>query len=315
MTAIRQEADQLLASLDRWPFGGLPYGLEPLALPLKRAPRIPLRSGSHNVIRQRALSWQYDEFPQVGATELAPDDDVAIDRLFWFRWITGHQATFILWQLLACAITDVSASNLRQETLGRAQDFVRGYSLMLLYSSSCPRRLYESVIRPTMARHHPAFSGSWARDYTAVRSLLRGRTPLPDSQDAHNLTRECELNAVIHDGVAMKLVPTGPSLMQSTSDSCVKRNFRLGILSTLYDSMFLIVRGPVSYAELVFQLIRRLEIIRLDIATNGLYPACADSEHEEPSELMCDDVMSCKNHFLKYLAEIGDVAIASCAEF
>lgn len=35
------------------------------------------------------------------AADLIPADTLETERVFWFRWITGHQTTFILWQLLA----------------------------------------------------------------------------------------------------------------------------------------------------------------------------------------------------------------------
>ena len=88
-----------LPSGDGWDLGGFPYGLEPgYACP--RA-----GSGERSVSSIRPIS------PTMPITRRAcayctPIEDVRCrrnstlrrtDELFWFRWITGHQVSFIIW--------------------------------------------------------------------------------------------------------------------------------------------------------------------------------------------------------------------------
>lgn len=297
----------------RWDFGGLPYGLEPLTLPTTASAGEPvygadpadpadpadgpgespdgdLESSRHGL---RALSGQRDpELPS------APDP---IERLFWFRWITGHQTTFILWQLLTRAYTqaaldaDASAAHLES-----CRVFVRGYSAMLLYTGSCPRDVYHRVIRPSMALQHPGFSGSWARDFRPVRRLLRPGAGLPADTP---LGRECELNLLIHEGVAQKLVPGGLSLLQASVGRDLP--WRRSALFVLYDNYFLTLRAPIPRPAVVRQLMRRLHAIGRDIAANGLYPPYASSAGEKPSALRDRRVDECERTIFETLFEIA----------
>jgi hypothetical protein len=273
----------------RWDFGGHPYGLEPLTLPDTVRSAVDgdedrgmpsaddLESSRHSL---RALGEAQDP-------ALSPIPDL-VERLFWFRWITGHQTTFILWQLLAQAMRRGTGDTAVDQESCRV--FVRGYSAMLLYTGSCPRDAYHSVIRPSMALQHPGFSGSWGRDFWPVRGLLRPggaqRTDTP-------LGRECALNVLIHEGIADKLVPGGQSLLKSVArqeDMTWKRSS----LAVLYDMYFLTLRAAVPYEVVVRQLMRRLHAIARDIATNGLYPADASSAEERPPSLRSDRAEECE---------------------
>ncbi len=299
-------ADQPVVTLpedDSWQFGGLPYGLEPLILPT----RWVAPNGHGSMLARDPGAHRLGQHPRAEVlAALEPSNVVTVDRLFWFRWITGHQTTFVLWQLLAAAMADGSGDALR-----RARLYVRGYSQMLLYTSSCTREIYHRVIRSVIARQHPHLSGSWARDYGPVRALLRGRVEL-DSPDGAALTEECLLNEQIHNDIAAKLVPSGPSLLQTAKNHPNALSGRREMLLTLYDSTFLTVRAPTSYEMVIVQLVRRLQAINLDIAANSLYPPYASSAGEEPVGLREAPTMRCKDDLSRMLIEIGKTAVASC---
>ncbi|MCP3801907.1 hypothetical protein NLX83_21810 [Allokutzneria sp. A3M-2-11 16] len=291
--------DFTLPDAGTWDFGGYPYGLEPLTLPL-----------GHPVPEASAFPLWRDQAPAVDGLEapadavVDPDDPFAVDRLFWFRWITGHQATFILWQLLASA-TSADAGDDEQ-----ARWYVRGYSQMLLYTSSCPRTIYDRLIRPSLSLQHRHFSGSWARDFHPVRGLLRLRPGAGDSA----LHEECLLNQRVHEGVATKLVPSGASLLQKVTEHQGQRLLRRDQLLSLYDCVFHTVRAPLSYEQVVAQLVRRLHAINLDLAANGLYPRYAPSEHEESAELRDPVIAGFKQTLSADLSKICAIAISGTTD-
>lgn len=300
MNSYNQRAlSTLLPTSDKWEFGSHLYGLEPLALPPTWLPRVPLA-------RRPSL---VTPSPQTAAT-LIPTKASEVDRLFWFRWITGHQTTFILWQLLAAVINEAAQPEAETTVLAReARHLVRGYSLMLLYTSSPPQNLYERIIREPMARQHPNLSGSWACDYQPVRPLMRGKIRVGDEAEASALAAECALNEVIHEGIAARVVPSGISLLQSPNDRKSSRPLRHETLLWLYDGIFLTSRLSITYVTLVQQLARRLQAILLDIAANGLYPTCAPSTAEEPPQLLSDEVKALKAAFHDNLH-----ALIACAD-
>jgi L-tyrosine peroxygenase len=290
----------------RWDFGGHPYGLEPLTLPM-RAPEpadtfdgwnLPLDEDLESS-RQSLLTLD----ASAEAATLPPPDPV--DRVFWFRWITGHQTTFVLWQLLARASAASAHGDPAVATAGQASSriLVRGYSAMLLYAGSCPRSVYHRVIRPSMALHHPGFSGSWARDSWPARSLLSGRAA-PDTP----LGRECELNRIVHEGIAGKLVPDAPSLLQVAAGQ--RLSWRRSTLAVLYDTYFLTLRAQVPYQAVVLQLMRRLHAIVRDLAANGLYPPYASSAAERPPGLLSQAVAECERTIPETLFALAAEATA-----
>lgn len=288
-----------LPSIRGWDYGGMPFGLEPLLLPHRWS--VP-RDQIHLVLQTR--SWHVA--PRELETARANDPDLLL-RMFWFRWITGHQTTFILWQLLAAALAAGKAGD-QGETARRARVLVRGCSLMLLYAGSSPLATYSSTIRPIMALQHPHLSGSWAPDFHAIRSALHGRLPFDDGPQTRALLSECRLNIRIHRCISQKLVPNGPSLLQTAVPADMHR-WRNEMLSILYDSTFMTIRSTISYEIIIVQLMRRLRAIGLDIATNDLYPADASSEHEEPPEMKAADITECKHTFLADLDVIVKAAM------
>ncbi|MEV7795439.1 L-tyrosine 3-hydroxylase [Streptomyces sp. NPDC087512] len=260
------------------------YGLEPLVLP----PR-PLPFPDAPADRPPAgapLDTAAEEAAYAGTLDLSDPDHA--ERLFWFRWITGHQASFVLWQLTAAALAEASGASGKQRpaAVERAVSFVRGYSALLLYTSSCPADLYHRVIRPSMVRHHPAMSGSWASDYGSVRSLYSGRDPLLKDECAAGLRREIALNTLVHEGVAETLVPSGASLFHTSVTQGGPLLESRGTLVTLYDLYFLTLRDAhTSYESLLAQLEWRLKAICADVTVNTLRPAIDGCEPRTAARL------------------------------
>jgi L-tyrosine peroxygenase len=271
-----------------WTFGGHPYGLEPLALPDHWLSPTAVESHRFGLVRSVLETIRDGRgLPAGEAAAMVAGSAPEIDRVFWFRWITGHQATFALWQLLGAtlgAVPEDRPGDPRDlETLAAtAQRLVRAYSLMLLYSASVTREIYGRVIRPSLARHHPNLSGAWARDYGPVRRLLRDRVDFGDGPEAEALRQECAVNEAVHEGISVKLVSSGISLLQAGNVNRGRHRMTRENLQWLYDGIFLTSRMPVSYSLVVRQLTRRLHAVYLDLAVNGLYPEFASSEDEQP---------------------------------
>ncbi len=256
-------------------FGGRAYGLEPLILPLAEDPLDP----SRGLWSEQPLEVLARPGPRAGRTvePVAAED---VDQHAWFRWITGHQASFVLWRLLGAEVEDHLAAcgaeldqlgetltDLDEVTVARWARYVDGYSEMLLYSGSCSTQTYHRLIRPSMRLQHPSFSGSWAPDYLGVRRLLHDRRLLGDGAAARPLTRSTGTMHLVHDRVAERLVPGGASLLRA---SPVRRQ-DWGDTAFLYDSYFLTRRAPVDRRTAAVQLVRRLHAVTDDLATHGLY--------------------------------------------
>ncbi|MEU3861710.1 L-tyrosine 3-hydroxylase [Streptomyces sp. NPDC028722] len=258
-------------------YGGRAYGLEPLMLPPD-----PVHCNADGQLTRRYAEL-LGQGPDPGAESAnAPVAADSAEQLFWFRWITGHQVTFMLWQELGRRAAEAGVAAPPDDAAAMAR-LVRGYSAMLLYTASCTRDVYLRIIRPSMALHHPAFSGAWARDYGPVRALLRGRLPAAWDGRSDALSEECALNERVHEGIGAKLVPNAPSLLQSATGNC--RPLPRDVRAALFDTYFLTLRGPCAPEEVAAQLLRRLRAVREDLAANGLYPASASSRAEKPEAL------------------------------
>src|SRR5947207_4237722 len=146
---------------------------------------------------------------------------------------------------------------------------------MLLYTGPTTRRIYNDTIRLSMYRLHSTFSGTWAADYPAVRSLFRGRKvpPVPAEHIA-DLAEQVDLSHRIHLGIASKLVADGRSLLQHLVQNPAAHQPRMW--TAVFDCYFLTLRAPVSGREVLIQMLRRCKAIAMDLTTNGLYPAVAD---------------------------------------
>jgi hypothetical protein len=241
--------------------------------------------------------------PDPPDTRTEPTDD----QMFWFRWITGHQITFLIWHLMG----EILRRNADREapdraSLARLETYAYGYCAMLLYTGSCPVDLYQSLIRPRMYLQHRSFSGTWASDFVPVRGLFRGRgVARGDAPEAAGLTRALDVHRTIHDGIAARLVPEGQSLLQQTmKETVVRPSERTAIL---YDNFFMTLRAPVDGDGITSQLLRRLDAVASDVATRGLYPLGHGGD-ERPEELRRAEVAHCENRIGHILYEVGEAA-------
>jgi len=284
-----------------WEFGGHPYGLEPLALPAQWVPR----TAAFDPVDLGALRSRLAQVSPASVAHLRPDGAEEIDRLFWFRWITAHQTTFLLWQQLAAVLQESEATpGEHRELAAQARLLVCGYSLMLIYASSAPREIYGRVIRMPMARQHVNLSGAWARDYAPVRPLIAGKVALAPGVETDALRRECELNEQVHEGIPDKVLPTGVSSLLRSPKPKGGRQMHRNTLRWLYDGIFLTSRSAVSHHTLAHQLVRRLHAIFLDVTANGLYPSFASSAQDEPPPLRTPELMQRKAALADYVLEI-----------
>ncbi len=286
-----------------WEYGGFSYGLEPLSLPPPGAPdAVPEHSmsGSGRVSGYDETCRELGRMSENGAGAVRVERCDG-DQLYWFRWITGHQVSFVLWRLLAQLMNEFSELG-RVPDSGRAAvcHYVHGYSTMLLYTGSCTRATYRNLIRPSMRLRHPAFSGSWAPDYVSVRDLFRARTPA--FMRSEDVLRAVRLHQLVHTGIAAKLVPDGRSLLQQ-SDVRVQD---MRLMHAIYDNYFMTLRATVSRHEVVAQLLRRLVAIAQDVTVNGLTLA----DDERSPELCEPEVRRCERDFGAVLTRIAACAAA-----
>jgi L-tyrosine peroxygenase len=295
-----------------WDFGDYPYGLEPVLLP---APDDRMPAAGEPA--RRELRESFRALADAAAAGFTPTEpavgDALTERLFWFRWIAGHHVSFIIWRLLSDALRQVHDGTGDQAALARAIiAYVRAYSGMMIYTGSPNRPIYHNVIRPSMHRQHTTFSGTWAPDYPAVRSLFRGRKlpPVIPAQAAE-LNREIQLANRIHVGVASKLVVGGRSLLQESINERGGPQPRMW--GAIFDCYFVTVRGPVTAQQVTAQLLRRLKAIAIDIATNGLYPLPPD-DAQVPDELRGPDVAECERDLVGQLLRMGGLAVGATAD-
>jgi hypothetical protein len=293
-----------LPAAQGWTYGGFDYGLEPLVLPAvtepdalrDRAGSAPARGYADACRLVRALS------DGAGPARAVRRDEVAED-VYWFRWVTGHQVCFVIWRLMGQLLDEVDQGRAPAAALEPMCRFVDGYSAMLLYTGSCPPELYRALIRPSMARWHRAFSGSWAPDYPRVRELLRGRPLVPMSgADAGELADSIKLHNLVHDGVSAKLVPDGRSLLTQAAVGRLNR----GVIGMIYDSYFMTLRLPVARHQVVAQLLRRLVAIVQDIAVNGLH--AGNDRSALPEQFHTAEVVKCEKGLVEILFEVARFA-------
>lgn len=291
MTAAERPTGYVARPAEVWSYGDLPYGLEPLYLPQPDEPW-PHEPALRGDLAEAYAGLERAVRGEVVPTELATEDN--LERLYWFRWITGHHISFVIWQLLAAELRGATSAGGRSAAASTAMtDCVRAYSSMLLYTGSCSKPIYNNVIRPSMFRLHHAFSGTWAPDYRAVRALLSGRkASTMEGPGAGSLRREVALSQQIHLGVAAKLVTDGRSLLQELTDKhkVAQRRAR----SAMFDCCFLTVRVPVPAEEVAVQLLRRFRAVAVDLRTNGMHPVIDGATDELPQELADPAVKECQ---------------------
>jgi hypothetical protein len=279
-----------------WEYGGFPYGLEPLTLPAPGRPDAPTDHDGHRLDEscRRIRAIGEDGMPD---GRIPPPENPA--ELFWFRWITGHQVSFVLWRMIG-QLTDDLRRGRRPRAAVRypLSQYMQGYCAMLLYTGSCDRETYHAVIRPSMRLQHPSFSGSWAPDYMPVRDLFRGR--MPELTDCADVARTLHLHELAHTYVAAKLVPDGRSLLHQ---SPVRRH-DMRLLHALYDNYFLTLRGRVSRPDVDGQLLRRLVAVAQDLAVNTLHPFGVRSD-EEPPEACTPEITGCSGALAEILTRVA----------
>lgn len=232
-------------------YGDYSYGLEPLVLPDPGEPW--LQAGERR--------FQFGSVPyRPVAHDIA---DVPSTARSWFRWITGHQLSFLIWRFIAigCDSRYVASVDCRA-----VAQLVAGYSASLAYTSSLSAGEYAGTVRPAMERTHRAFTGSWAPDYRPVRDLMHSprRTAATLGAGAEELViriRECN---DVHREVANRLVPTGVSLFQGSGMTSVDAKTHVD-KDVIYDAFFLVARRPVSLASALEQFERRVHAVIADL--------------------------------------------------
>jgi L-tyrosine peroxygenase len=239
-----------------------------LAMPLTGH---PFRASPNEIHDTAVAEWHVPEYNVFGTCP------VDAERVFWYRWITGHQISFALWRAMCDVVWNRPDDLPTKREIDLLTACVDGYSAMLLYSSTIPREHYHARTRVRMALQHPSFSGTWAPDYRPLHRLFRGRFPWQSDPSCVALGEAIARNSMTHDHIADHLVPNGRSLLQQSigapgvSVSQEKEE--------LYDNLFLTVRRPVSHAELVAQLDSRSTELATDLEYNGLYPNVDGHHH------------------------------------
>ncbi|MGH3679409.1 MAG: hypothetical protein ACRDT2_03880, partial [Natronosporangium sp.] len=92
----------------RWSFGDFPYGLEPLTLPPAGSPGAALPA-----VQLRGPYRDLGAALREGRAAVEPARAGVPVELFWFRWITGHQLSFIIWRLLGAAVRRATPTGVR----------------------------------------------------------------------------------------------------------------------------------------------------------------------------------------------------------
>jgi L-tyrosine peroxygenase len=233
-------------------YGDYSYGLEPLVLPDPDEPWLEIggREFEFGNVPYRPVALGVDETPSAARA--------------WFRWITGHQLSFLIWRFIAigCNVRYVASIDSRA-----IAQLVAGYSASLAYTSLMSPGEYARTVRPAMERTHRAFTGSWASDYRSIRDLIqspRRAAAMPGTGARELVVRIRECNDV-HREVAKRLVPTGVSLLQESGMSTGVVNTQAAT-DMIYDAFFLVTRRPVSIASALEQFERRVHAVTADLA-------------------------------------------------
>lgn len=249
------------------------------------------------------------------AAAMAPGDaDVASDRLFWFRWITGHQVAFLCWRAAALLLMAEHAPGRHDDHgLERAALWLRTSTTMYVYAASCPREVYHRIIRPTMTLWHAAFSGTWSLDFRPLPGLIADLDDGPWSQDVVRVQRAFREGRQVHAAAARKLVPSGGSILNTFRQSHPAGVPRPETAAFYFDSFFLVRRTRVTQADLVAAARYRAERVLADLNRHGLYVPTADSRHEIPPGDIGASFEECGEALPVLLSRVADYIPASGA--
>jgi hypothetical protein len=212
--------------------------------------------------------------------------------LFWFRWITGHQISFVAWIVAVDVIDQANRGSMaRLDAQIRCRACLRLYSLMLIYAASTTVDIYQSRIRPAMIEAHPAFSATWAADYIHLKRNLRnwlqpaaqfsaGSAPPSSSttgsaSDQLAAVKQAYLASTqIHGKIGKRLIGNSASLLKLAKSDL--ESVEAGELDEpetrvgkIYDDFFLAVRSAVSVQDVVGQTVARLLAVVQDYRQHG----------------------------------------------
>ncbi|MDR6593482.1 L-tyrosine 3-hydroxylase [Saccharothrix longispora] len=178
------------------------------------------------------------------------------DALGWYRWMLGHHVAVCVWRLLCDHLPEAPANPAAGEVVA---DLYDAYSALLLYSGSCSPQTYATVIRARMKARHPAFSGTWARDYEQVSELLGRFRPFAGER----VKRALKTNRLVHMTVAKRLVPQGKSLLR---ESGMDPTRTVDTDRDRFDEFFGVDRAEVCRDEFADQLADRVRLVLDDLA-------------------------------------------------
>ena len=278
------------------------FGLEPLVLPPVHD---DFTSDGHSDAAFTSSCLELLESISEGPDRGTSGSPIA-DDVFWFRWITGHQVSFIVWRLASqCLDHETTDAGNDKATAHRLASYVRAYAAMLLYTGSCPVTVYHRLIRPTMRRQHPAFSGSWAPDFQPVRPLFRMRKVPSFDGGGVEVAEALRMQDATHDCIAARLVPDGKSLLRQ---STVPPPANSRLTGMFYDTYFLTVRDGISRQDVAAQLVRRVVAICRDVHRHGL-TAPADDPPTPSREPISDLVADCADNFHGILLDAARAAL------
>ena len=218
---------------------------------------------------------------QPAPTHAAGSHEIVEPRtLYWFRWVSGHQTSFLIWTFLLLHIKQYQAGACSMASLEKtASALFKLYSGILVYTASTSIDVYQQIIRPFMMTYHPGFSGSWACDYARLKETMR--QSLMREGGSGKLSRAYMATNQIHGKIGKRLVGHSPSLNKlakqakasqthaNTSAQHVATPAPDADLAFIFDAFFLVQRSPVGYADLLNQLVSRLSAILDDYHQHG----------------------------------------------
>lgn len=190
---------------------------------------------------------------------------------FWYRWITGHQAMFILWYILSTDMKEAATKGayFLADRLDAYARILEGCAALFDYTGSCPADFYNEQIRTYMALYHKGFSGQWSSDYTLLPKLIRKimTTEFPDNlqEKKGRFKTAYLLHQKVHYGVADKLVPNGKSLLKNAKQQGGTVSKTKPEHFMMYDFFFLVHRTPVSKKRIFTSLEKRVKSILSDV--------------------------------------------------